>query len=336
MLRLIVMFLLFTACGHGVISSGGRKPYLYDLNTHYQAEHLKQLAPEMVLTMRRDPPVGKLDELFMAKKGPLKKIGILVFESLVQPTRGGLTGVDQIYLTPAGKQLLTEGMLSVWEEALPLLGPELIYLPVRDLVNSASYRRYGLEGSDHVKTGRQLLGPEDIAYQERGTQATLVTLLNPRGMRDFSQLAVPAAELMMGPKFSEHQKHLVNELTQELGLDAVLVVLSEVSWTAGQLKKRTQEWTSEEIQLALNATLLVPYRDYHRRLGHGGGEPPKVNLSFRSYQTQLRLPVNLTPPGEDKNFLTIQSHLLNPLLKGYNDLTQMMLVRIVDDLRTTH
>lgn len=285
-------------------------------------------------TSRRDPPVGKLDELFSSKFPPLKRVGIMVFEVIPQETRSGLSGHDKVYLSAAGKQLLAEKMLAVWEESLPILAPNLDVVKTSKIGKSETFKKNGSAVEDLIKGRHSTLAPDDIFYLPPGKNTPVETLMNARRMRDFSLALVPAGELMAGPKFSEHQKHAVNDLAKELKLDAVLIVYSKVSWTASHTDKHSGEFIPEEISLKLEATTLIPFGNYHQRLTEMGekGEYPKVSVAYRTYSVKVDVPALISVPPEMENFNTIEKELLAPLMKSYNDLSQMMITRIASDL----
>ena len=166
----------------------------------------------------------------------------------------------------------------------------------------------------------------------------MVTTLNPRGMRDLSLALVPASELMQGPKFSEHMKHAVNDLCRELNLDAVLIVMSELSWSASRIDKHSGEIIPEEVKVMLKATTLVPFSSYHQRLQKLGEKRdlPNHNVAYRSYEATLKIPVLISIAESDQKFDHIQKELLDPMLKTYNDLMQMMELQIITDMKKTH
>lgn len=334
---LILLFLL-VSCSLGVTRTGGERSYIYDVFSDYQLEDLKQLAPEIVTTSHRDPSKGKLDDLFSKKQPPLKRVGILVFESIIQPTRGGLAKEDKIYLSAHGKQLLTEKLLSMWDQSFPLLANEVVYIPSRKIKKSKTLPQYGLQVTDHVKSQRHALAPDDIFYTPPGKEVSMVTTLNPRGMRDLSLALVPASELMQGPKFSEHMKHAVNDLSRELDLDAVLIVMSELSWSASRIDKHSGEIIPEEVKVGLKVTTLIPFTSYHQRLQTLGEKRdlPKQSIAYRTYEALLKIPVLISVPEADQRFEHIEQELLNPMLKAYNDLMQMTELQIINDLKKTH
>src|SRR6478735_4247724 len=99
MLRFLVGLLFITSCTLGVNKSGGDQIYVYRPNTEYTIEELKELAPHVVSTQMREPYKGKLDALFSKTQKPLKRVGILIFETTIQPTRSGLANENLIFLS---------------------------------------------------------------------------------------------------------------------------------------------------------------------------------------------------------------------------------------------
>lgn len=335
---LLKLFLLSTliSCSMNTIKSGGERSYFYDAQSIYTSQELNSLSKEIVETSKRDPHIGKLDNLFSKKQKPLKRVGIIVFESQVQPTRGGLAGNNLIYVSEAGKQILTESFLNIWEQSLKLLEPQLDLVSTSQIKKARSFHQYGLPEENFVKTERAFLAPDDIFYLESGKKTTTSTILNPRGMRDVSFLLVPATELMGGPKWSEHNKHFVNDVAKELKLDAVIIVMSEVSWTASHTDKHSGNIIPEEASISIKTSTLIPLSRYHERLEKLHiNEKPNITLAYRTYKASIKIPVFLSVPEELKHFETIENELINPFLKTYKDLSQMTIMRIISDLKKT-
>jgi len=247
----------------GVKKTGGKEVYVYDALVDYNPEKLIELSPKVVTTSVKEPPFGKMKDLFGHGQRPLKKIGIVIFESRIQPTFDGLAGKNLVYLSESGKQILTENFSAIWEQSLKTISPEINYLNIPKIRKSKSFKNYGISQEDYVKTARKTLAPDDIFFLESGRKTTLVTTVNPRGMRDVSFLLVPAFELMGGPKWSEHNKHFINDVARELGLDAVIAVYSEISWTASHIDKHSGAALADELLLHLKASILVPLSSYH-------------------------------------------------------------------------
>jgi hypothetical protein len=328
--------MILSSCSIGAIKSGGEDSYVYDLKSEYTSEEMRELAPKVVTTSHREPPVGKLAELFGKGQPPLKKVGIIIFESQIQPTRGGLAGNNQIYLSEQGKQLLTEKLSSIWEQSINIIEPSLDYVSTSKLRKSPSFHKYGMAVEDHVKSKRNSLAPDDIFFIESGKKTTTTTILNPRGMRDMSFVLVPAYDLMMGPKWSEQNKHFINDVSKELNLDAVIIVMSEVEWTAAHTDKHSGEVYPEEIKTKIKASTLIPLHRYHERLEKvNNSEKPGVTIAYRAYESLLKVPALISLPEESKNFETIEADLLSPMLKTYKDMSQMTIMQITEDLKKT-
>lgn len=320
----------------GTIQNGGEDSYFYDSRSEYTKEDLTELAPKVVTTFKRDPRVGKLDDLFGPKQAPLKRVGIVIFEANIQPTLGGLANEDKIFLSEQGKQLLAEKYLSVWEQSLPILVPGLEYVNTAKVKKAKALHQYGFQVPDYVKSRRTALAPDDIFYLEKGKKTTLATVLNPRGMRDLSFMMVPAYELMGGPKWSEHNKQFLNDLVKELKLDAAIIVMSKTSWTAAHTDKNSGAIIPEEIEVKISASTLLPLHMYNDRLEKiGNKEKADVTLCYRSYESKIKVPALLSVEPTDQNFETIEKELLAPLLKTYADLSQMTIIQVAEDLKKT-
>ena len=337
MLRFLLGLLFLSSCSLGIVKSGGEHRYVYDFQKEYSSEELKEISPYLVKTSQRDPHKGKNADLFSKQMPPLKRIGILVFETTIQETRSALAGEDKVYLSAAGKQLLTEKMLSTWEERFPILCNGVEYVKVNKIKNSKFFMADGSDVPDLIQSERQVLFSDDIYYLPSGKTTTMATVINPRGMRDFSLALVSASELMNGPKFSEHAKHTVNDVAQELKLDALIIVMSTIYWKAGHSDKHSGDHIAEEAFIKIDASTLVPFSSYHERLYRLGikNNHPKTTVAYRTYESILSFPVTLTIPDSDEQFENIQKNLLTPVLKTYNDLSHMVQLTMVKDLKRT-
>lgn len=336
MSRCLFLLLFLASCSLGGHRSGGEFSYLYQDNKEYTPSELQLLSPAVITTSFRDPPFGKLEDLFGSRQKPLKKIGLVIFESEIQPTRSGLSGENLIYVGEAGKQIMTEGLHRIWEDSMRLLSPVVSLTSQSTLKKSKAFRAYGVAEKDYVLSRRSTLAPDDIFFLESGKNTTTKTIMNSRGMQDLSFLLVPAYELMRGPKFSEHNKHFINDLAQELGLDALVIVKSNLSWTTAHTDKHSGESLPEGIHLALESSVLIPLHSYRERLEKlGSKEDSKVTICYRSYEGKLLLPASFPRAGNEQTFESIQKDLLLPMMKGYSDLTQMMIYRLSDDLKKT-
>ena len=341
MLRFLAFFLLgtifFTSCSLNTKKSGGQHRYRYEPDFDYTLDDLHQLAPGVVLMEKRDPRVGKLDKLFAKEMPDIKRIGIVVFETEVQGTRSGLSENDKIYPTEQGKQLITEKFLNIWEEGMPIVAPDLEYVSSTDVKKTKAINQYGLSVADYIKTDRTKIEQDDIQWLGSGKTTPLFTIMNPREMRDLSFMLVPASELMGGPKWSEQNKIFLNDICKELNLDAVIVLMSEVSWTAEKKDKFTNENIPEELTIQIKGTTLIPASKYHERLTIlKEREQPVINVAYRYHEGELKLPITISIPEEEKNFEEIQKRLLDPMFKAYRDLSFMMIDRMAGEIRKTH
>lgn len=337
MLRLLIGLAFLTSCSIGVVKTGGEGVYTYDTSHEYSSDELKVLAPEVVVTSRRDPPVGKLDELFGKGQRPLNRFAILVFETQIQPTRGGLASEDRVFLSEQGKQLMTERLLKVWEESITTLAPDLDYVPTAKVKKSPVFHQFGMAEDDYVKARRLALDPDDIFFLPKGAKTTTLATLNPRGMRDMSLAFVPATELMGGPKWSEQHKQFVNEVMKEMKLDAVLIVMSEISWTTARIDKHSGEPVPEEIKLKISTSTLTSLSDYRERAGKiGFRDVPSINVCYSAYVGELSVPARINVPESEQGFEVIEKEVLTPVLRTYKDLTVMTIDRLTQDLRKTH
>lgn len=335
MLRLIIALVLITSCA-GTKSSGGKHRYRYEPEFDYTVEDLKELAPAVVLMEKRDPRAGSLDKLFDPRLPDLKRIGIVVFETQIQPTRTGLSDNDLIYVSEQGKQLLTEKFLTLWEEEGALMAPDLEYVSSQTIKSSRTISKYGLEVPDYIKADRSGIENDDIQWLPAGKKTPLYTVMNPRGMRDLSFMLVPAAELMGGPKWSEQNKIFVNDICKELGLDAVVVVMSQVNWTAARKDKFTNENYPEQMNLTIKATTLVPFENYHQRLkATNVSDLPAINVAYRYHEGKISIPVRISIPESERTFAEIEGRILNPMMKTYRDLSLMVIDQIATELRKT-
>ncbi len=334
--HLILGAIFLTSCTLGTKKNGGKHRYRYEPDFEYTLEDLHELSSSVVVMEKRDPRVGTLDKLFAKGMPPIGRIGIVVFESEIQGTRSGLSENDKIYPSEQGKQLITEKFLGLWEEGMPLLASDLDYVPTSDIKKTKAINHYGLSVTDYIKTDRTKIEQDDIQWLGPGKTTPLFTIMNPRDMRDLSFLLVPASELMSGPKWSEHNKTFLNDICRELKLDAVMILMSEVSWTAEGKDKFTKENIPEVLSLEIKATTLIPSHRYQERLALiKEREEQVMNVAFRYHEGQLKIPITISIPEKEKSFEQIESRLLNPMFKAYRDLSFMMIDRMAEEIRKT-
>lgn len=336
MLRIILGLFFLTSCSLGVIKTGGDDKFHYNSDKTYTIDELRELAPKVIETLKRDPMFGKVDDLFTKTNHPLRKVGIIVFETMIQPTRDGLASDNKVYLSEQGKQLFTERFYKIWAKSLPVIDPSLKLITASKFKKAKSFSQYGSEVEDFIKVKRLAVDPDDIFFLEKGKKTTMNTVLNPRGMRDMSLLLVPAYELMGGPKWSEQNKHFVNDVIKELDLDAVIIVMSEISWTAAHIDKQSGDFIPEEMMVNLRSSVLTSLSSYHERLEKLKiQDRPSTTLCFRSYESIVKRPVKISVEKDQENFQTVEAEVINPMMKIYADVSQMMMIQLTNDLKET-
>lgn len=336
MLRILLLAVLTSACSMNATKKGGDDQYVYSHKENYTPEALLDLTPKVIATRKRNPQVGKFKELFSKNQPPLKRIGIVVFESMIQNSFTGLAAEDRVYLSDQGKQLLSEKLLSIWEQSFPIIDSEVDYVSTAQIKKAKSLKQYGAEVKNYVVVPRAGLAPDDVFFLEKGKKTSMVISHNPRGMRDMSFLLVPATELMAGPKWSEHNKHFVNDLAKELNLDAVIIVQSTIKWTVARTDKNSGESFPEELVVDIKASTLVPLSRYNERLAKTNNpSTPNHTLCYRSYEGVLKFPITLSIPIENESFEVAMSEIINPALKVYRDLAVMTMNKISADLKKT-
>jgi len=325
-MKQIIFLFFFVSCSMGTTRTGGEHAYSFNFQKEYTLEEIKEAAPKVITTSHREPPVGKTEKLFGKDQRPMRRIGILLFETEIQPTRSGLAGEDRVYLAASGKQILTENYLNLWEESINVFGNDFTLIPQSKMKKAAVLRSAGEVQEDFIKTKRKILAADDIMILEKGKKTTMSTVINPRQMQDLSFLLAPGYDLMGGPKWSEHKKHLVNDVAKELKLDALILVKSDVSWSYPE---------GEMATIKLKASTIVPLSSYHERLEKVGDKSrPNVTLCLNSYLGEIKVPVKLLYPEKEGVFSQVEEELILPMMSGYNNLSQMMISRIFEDLRT--
>lgn len=162
----LVSLFSFSFCSHHEKITGGQRPYLYDVNNHYNLNDLKQLSPLIVQTKMRNPREGQIKDLFSRDQDDLRRIGFLVFETSLQPTPSGLAKDDLFYLSKNGQTKLTQQFLKIWEESFSLLGRgEVFLMTFKEMSN-------GIPKNYPVKALTEELNDSDIFYLKKGKKVS--------------------------------------------------------------------------------------------------------------------------------------------------------------------
>lgn len=335
MLR-ILFLLILTSCTLGSSKFGGKKPYQYDPQYHYTSQELFKISRATITSYQRDPRQASWEKVF-SKKYPIKKVSTFSFESIVQPTRAAIAGFDKVYLSPKGKQLLTEKLLTVWEEAFTTVNtPEMSYLPMLELFDDHKlHSKYGLGVKDYGGTFQEGLASDDIFFKQRGKSLSSLALFQPSFARDLSLLLVPGYQLFGGPRGNEFQKYYLAEIIEKFKLDAAFAVMVEIDWQASRIDKVTKQSIHQKAIIKLKVTPLISYKEFAKRLKDQGinAESDIPNLSWGSYESTIHVPVDLEKINKDSTVEDIDRVLLRPIFKTYTDMCVMMSQRLYQDFK---
>lgn len=335
MLR-IFFLLILTSCTLGSSRFGGKNSYHYDPSYNYTSHDLLNLSRDIVTAYQRDPRQLSWDKAF-TKKHPIKKTSTFSFESIVQPTRAGIAGFDKIYLSPKGKQILSEKLLAVWEEALTTVShPGMTYLAMKELFNDYElHGKHGLGVKSFGGTFQDGLENDDIFFKKRGKSLSSLALFSPSFTRDLSLLLVPAYQLFGGPRGNEFQKYYLAETFEKYNFDAVFSVMVEIDWQASRVDKITQQSIHERATLKLKVTPLISYKEFTQRLIAEGinSDRDVPNLNWGAYESSIQIPIQLDSLNEQSTLEEIDRVLLRPIFKTYTDMCVMMAHRISQDFK---
>jgi hypothetical protein len=332
---LLFTLCLIIGCAIHVINEGGNESFSLQKMTKLDSEERLLYAQSVVSRLRRDPPLIRLKDFLEGYDDQLKKIGILVFETQLQATRSGLTNDRNVFLSEKGKQKLTIEFFHYWLNQLKLELPEKTFVGLKEIKKTESFSTSGSPQEDYVLKSRKDLNSNELFYLPSGKKVTPITTLNVPGMRDLSSLLVPATEFLATAKFSEHQKHWINDVSKELELDAVIVVRIDVDWTRGGVDKRTKEKINEEMKFNIESALLVPWNRYHK-VGHRikpKEDFPKVTISLGHYVVKANLPVVISVDEKEETFETVSKNILLPLKQGVENISQLLILKMASDLR---
>lgn len=335
MLR-ILFLLVLTSCTLGSSQFGGKKTYHYDSSSQYDSEELSNISRDLVSSFQRNPRQIDWARVFNHKY-PIKSVSTFTFESIIQPTRAAIAGFDKVYLSPKGKQLLTERLLRVWEEAFSTVtSSALSYVPMEKIYSDLDlHSKYGLEVKDYGAGLQEGLETDDVFFKERGKSLSSLSLFQPSFSRDLSILLVPAYQLFGGPRGNEFQKYYVAETMEMFQLDALFSVMAEIDWQASRVDKITQQSVHQKAMIKLKVTPIVSYKEFARRLEEQGVkvEANMPNLNWGAYESAIEIPVELDKISKDSSLEEIESLLLRPILKTYTDICVMMAHRIHLDFK---
>ena len=330
-MKFLFSLLLVASCAHKVRQDGGSAKFDSQVFSSLSPAEIPAYAQTVVLREERDPDRLTLKEIKNAPEGQIKRAAILVFETEIQPSRSGLATDQNVYLSPRGKQILTEELLRHWEKELRRVSSKTTWIKRSELFKSKAYRSGGFTMDDLVLRRNDQLSEADAFWKIRGQAIPETSLVVPRNYQDVSMVFVPATQLMNGPKPSQHQHHWVNDVCRELNLDAVLLVYTGAEWRQEQIDKKTNEKLAEELKVKMNVSLVYPFSSYHavgaKKMENG---LPKLNIPVATYTVKATSPIKIT--GVEQNFKMAQTQVLTPYRQTVEALSTVVIERLATDL----
>lgn len=336
MLRLLPLIFL-ASCTLGGQKFGGTKAYQYTGDASYNQQQLNELSSSIVTSYKKDPRQMSWDKVFKKSNGDIKSFSTVSFETIIQPTRAGLSGADKIYLSSKGKQVLTEKLLVIWEEAFATAKDEsFTYKRMKELFGKDQvHTKYGTAVKNFGGDYQKGLESDDIFFKEKGKTLSALALFTPVYARDLSLLLVPGYQLFGGPRGNDYQKYYVEELTRQEKLDALFTMLVEIDWQSSREDKITKQSLQEKAIIKIKLTPILSYKNFSERLKKQGKDISHglPNLNWGSYEAQVDIPIELEKISIDSSLDEIDSSLLRPILKSYADLCIMITDRLNNDFK---
>ncbi|MBY0516981.1 MAG: hypothetical protein K2P81_08745 [Bacteriovoracaceae bacterium] len=331
--------MFFYSCAHKIIADGGQAPFEKEKYEQLSPSDLATYAQTVVKKEQRDPDSMSLKEFTKTSEGEIRKIGLLIVESEIQPSRSGLATERSVYLSPRGKQLLTEELYHSFFQHLKALSPKktLHFLKSADLFLSSSYRSAGSPSNDYILATNAHLTGEDVFWRLPGKNIPEATILTPRGFQDMSMIMIPAYDLIGGAKPNQHQFHWVNDVCKEMGLDAIVVLHMDASWTRGSIDKRSKEVIPEEMKMSLRGSVIYPWGKFHQAVEAKGEKSlSKLNIPLAAYSIETRFPITLTVEESAETFESAENNIINPLRATFTSFASLMSSRMMTDILATH
>ncbi len=333
------LFSLVMSCAHQVVQDGGQVEFDYDAYKNMAPEERLTYAQTIVKRERRNPEGVDLEKINTYPQTKIKKIGVVLFETQIKPSRSGLASDRNIYLSESGKQALTESFYRTFEFELKKLSRTMAleWMSKDDLEASRAFRSYGSIFRDYMLNRSKKISDLDVFWKKGGEKIPETSLILPANMQDVSLLYVPAYELMGGAKSSQHQHHWVNDMCKELGLDAVVVVAVSADWNRGGVDKRSQAVITEKMEIKVESTILYPWSTHHSILAsQKKSTTQKRNMVLAAYSSQAAFPVKITLDPSEETFETAMKNIIFPLNVYTESLLSLMAQRMVADIYQTY
>lgn len=333
------ILLSLMSCAHQIVSDGGQVEFDYDVYKNMAPEERLTYAHTIVKRERRNPEGVDLDKLHEYKFTKIRRVGVVLFETQIKPSRSGLASDRNIYLSETGKQNLTESFYRYFDYELKKLSRTMAldWIQKEELEASKAFRSYGSIYKDFMMNRSKKLNDLDVFWKKGGEKIPETSLVMPANMQDVSLMYVPSYELLGGAKPSQHQHHWINEICKELKLDALVVVSVSADWNRGAVDKRSKEHIPEVMKINVEATTLYPWSTHHKILAlQKNSSNQKLNMPLASYSTKVSLPVKITLDENEESFENAMKNVIYPLSVHTESLLSLVAQRMIADIYQTY
>lgn len=355
----IVLMVLAFCTTIALFGSDKHLTYNHAIHSQLQGEERMKVANQLIQV---DTKIKKMyypdpDKVFLAPGGSLKTIGLVMFDADIMNAHGGKTPscCANLYPLPAVQQILSERMLESWEKALTKFATSGITLiPTDKIAKSASYQKNGKAVKDFPNDKEtsvfqkmdQALGFENVKYSfwavPGGKKAPDTGLAIPRGLRSFSVNAGTGATAFLRGNGAP-----IKEIGLENGLDVAILVNSTFTWESDP-KQSISTNLKGTAKMTISASLNVPNGRWEEAVKATKQKTVGVamNPAFRAYSITFEDKVSIPydPAAQQANAKCCRDglgdeadrDLFIPMLAEYDQVVDMMVMKMVADLRSTH
>ena len=357
----VCAIVVLAGCGHTAKNAvtGGTLKYNYAAHSKLQGEERKKAADQII----KSEYVGNnyyptLDTVLLPPSGSLNKVGLVIFDANIMNTGGGKSPVCCANLAPLQgvQQILSERMLDSWKKALAKYAVSGITLvPLEQITQSAAYQKEGKPVKDYPNDKElsffqkmdKALGFENVKYSfvavPGGALSPKTGYAVPRGLRSFENFAgVPGGlAYMNGGAIGTTSK-----VFEDNGLDAAIVVHSAFNWATDRSQMMSNNLKGNA-NMTISASLVVPHGKYEQAFKAKNLKTYGVDVSplFRKYtiafEDKVIVPYDSAAQHEfakccrDGMGAEAERDLFAPMLAEYDQAVDMLVEKMVDDLRST-
>jgi hypothetical protein len=331
------LVILLLSCSAHERKIGGEEIYRGE---PIQTENKIEFSNKTVRTLFRDSPKGFQTKAYHPPFGSMKRIGFMFFETIIQPTRDGLSHEENYFFTNHAKQLITEDLYRKWLNRLKKVSPDIQIVQIEnEFVNNKVYSAYTEDFIDYsTKLGEGLL-PEDIQFLVKGKTTSMNNLMMPRKFKDLSLMSAPLANFLGDTKPSDYHKYWINDVATELKLDAILLVYSELEWNkAAPSALDPKKMNPEGAQIKIESTLTIPYKRFQKILS-ANGFSQEVNpgtTAFRKYETKAFIDLKIQKPNDGQAPKeAFYQFIGDKIFSSYENMTDLIAIKMEKDLLET-